>query len=86
MYYKNTNVKYRTVFFTSKLKYNKLNKLSLKKYINYLFFKKKIDIIILFKDTKFSQLFKLAQFEYKILNLNIINLKLIYFFLYLMHV
>lgn len=83
LYLKCVSIKYYILFHLDKVSYSTYNKLILKKFIRYLFSRKKIRVLFFFKKNSFNFTLSLLKLKYNILNIQVSDPKFIYFFLYL---
>ena len=85
-YLKESNIKYYSLYYIYNLNFIKKNKKIQRKFINFILQKKKINILFFFKHNSFKVDFFFNSFRKDKLNIfeiNLINSKNIYFFLYL---
>ncbi len=85
-YFKNNNIRYYMLYYIYNLNFIKKNKKIQRKFINYLILKKKINILFFFKQNSFKIDFffnSLKKDKLNIIEINLINPKNIYFFIYL---
>lgn len=84
-YYKFNNVRYYIIYYLNGFNLNSFGKIIQKKYINYLFFKKNIDVLFFLNNNnyKLNLFVNLLNSKYNLINLNLLNTNLLLFFLYL---